>query len=57
MLHGAPGFRYLVEKTAHSVDPVWDPYVIVTNVSGTATFSDGANSASAVTFYRARILD
>jgi hypothetical protein len=52
---GQPGFHYLIEKADRTF--VWQPYVVVTNVSGTATFTDSANSGSAVTFYRARILD
>jgi hypothetical protein len=52
---GEPGYRYLVEKALH--DFVWHPYVVVTNVIGTVNFTDSANSGSAVTLYRSRILD
>jgi hypothetical protein len=52
---GEPGYRYLVEKAGH--DFVFEPYVVLTNMTGTVTFTDSANSGSAVTFHRARILD
>jgi hypothetical protein len=52
---GQAGFRYLIEKTGHNF--IWQPYVVVTNASGTVTFTDSASSGSDVTFYRARILD
>lgn len=54
-LVGQPGYTYLIEK-AHQ-DFVWRPYTILTNITGTATFTDTASGGSAVTFYRARILD
>lgn len=56
-LRGAPGFRYVVERS-QGADPVlWRPFAIVTNTSGTVTFTDSANSGNGRTFYRARILD
>lgn len=56
-LHGAPGFRYVVERS-QGADPVlWRPFAIVTNATGTVTFTDSASSGNGRTFYRARILD
>jgi hypothetical protein len=52
---GEPGYCYLVEKAG--TDFIFRPYVVVTNVTGTVTFTDSANSDSAVTFYRTRILE
>jgi hypothetical protein len=52
---GEAGYRYLVEKAGH--DFVFQPYIVLTNETGTVTFTDSANSGSAVTFHRARILD
>lgn len=52
---GEPGFHYLIEKSVGGFE--WRPFVVVTNVASTATFTDSANSGSAVTFYRSRILD
>jgi hypothetical protein len=52
---GEPGYRYLVNKPG--TDFVFQPFVVVTNVTGTVTFTDTADSGSAVTFYRSRILD
>jgi hypothetical protein len=52
---GELGYRYLVEKSIeHSI---WQPYVVVTNVTGTVTFKDSGNSGAAVVLYRSRILD
>jgi hypothetical protein len=52
---GEPGYRYLVEKATK--DFIWRPHIVLTNTSGTVTFTDSANSASSATFYRSRILD
>jgi hypothetical protein len=54
-LAGEPGYRYLVEKSFR--DWVWQPYVVVTNISGTVNFTDSASSGSGTIFYRSRILD
>ena len=35
----------------------WRPYLVITNTAATVTFTDSANSAAAVVFYRSRILD
>jgi len=56
-LQGEPGFRYLVERLVRSDDSTWRPFVVLTNVTGTVTFTDSANSDSGVVFYRSRILD
>lgn len=52
---GAPGFRYLIEKSIHGFE--WHPFVVVTNLTDTVTFTDSAQSGSGVVFYRSRILD
>ena len=54
---GEPGFRYLVEKSIQPSGPVWRPYLTVTNVTGTVTFSDAANLSGQAVLYRSRILD
>jgi hypothetical protein len=56
-LHGQPGYLYSIEKLDRRNSTIWQPYTIVTNVTGTVNFSDSANSGSAVVFYRGRILD
>lgn len=56
-LNGQPGSIYLIEKSQHANNRVWEPYVVVTNVTGTVTFTDTANSGNASVLYRARILD
>jgi len=53
--HGQPGYRYLIEKSAHVNE--WKPFQVITNATSTVTFTDEANSGSAVVFYRSRILD
>jgi hypothetical protein len=52
---GEPGFRYVIEKSVHGFE--WRPYLVITNTTSTVTFTDSANSGSAVGFYRSRILD
>jgi len=52
---GEPGFRYVIEKSVHGFE--WQPYLVITNITSTATFTDTANSGSGVVFYRSRILD
>jgi hypothetical protein len=56
-LHGEAAFRYLIEKSSTHNEIVWRPYAVVTNVTGTVTFSDSAQSGAAVVLYRGRILD
>lgn len=53
--HGEPGFRYLIEKSLHGFE--WRPFLVITNVTGTTTFTDSASSGPNATFYRSRILD
>jgi len=52
-LQGAAGFQYVVEKSVG--DFVWRPLMVLTNATGTATFSEPISSTNV--FYRARILD
>jgi hypothetical protein len=52
---GQPGTRYVIEKSVHGFE--WKPYLIITNLTSTVTFSDSADSGSSVVFYRSRILD
>jgi hypothetical protein len=54
---GEPGFRYLVEKSSTSGGINWRPFTILTNATGTVTFSDQTGSGEEMGFYRARILD
>jgi len=52
LLQGEAGYRYVIER---STNFVWRPLLVLTNTSGTATFSDPAPTVPS--FYRARILD
>ena len=52
---GEAGFRYLVERSVHGFE--WHPYLVITNITATATFTDTPQSGSAQVFYRSRILD
>jgi hypothetical protein len=54
-LLGEPGFRYVIEK--NSGESVWQPLLVVTNLSGTVTFTDPAAASTNTTIYRSRILD
>ena len=54
-LDGEPNSRYVVEKAVKTFD--WKPFLVLTNVTGTVTFSDTANSGAKNVFFRARILD
>jgi hypothetical protein len=56
-LQGEPGFRYVVERSSRNDDFVWRPFAVLTNVTGTVTFTDSASSGSGTVLYRARILD
>jgi hypothetical protein len=56
-LKGEPGFRYSVEKSIRSEDSTWRPFLVMTNETGSVTFTDSANTASGAVLYRARILD
>ncbi len=52
---GEPGFRYVIEKSVHGFE--WKPYMVITNVTSTANFTDSPSSGSSAVFYRSRILD
>jgi hypothetical protein len=55
-LHGQPGNIYTIEKKES--EAVWQPYQVITNVTGTVNFTDTIESGSStVILYRARILD
>jgi hypothetical protein len=54
-LTGAAGFRYLIERQANATG--WEPFTVVTNTTGTATFTDTAASNAQTQFYRARMID
>ncbi|HWH72446.1 MAG TPA: immunoglobulin domain-containing protein, partial [Candidatus Sulfotelmatobacter sp.] len=54
-LKGAPGFRYLIERAER--DQPWQPFVVLTNATGTVTFTDSAESGASTVFFRSRILD
>jgi hypothetical protein len=56
-LKGEPGFRYSFEKSIRSEDSTWRPFLVMTNETGSVTFTDSANTASGAVLYRARILD
>jgi hypothetical protein len=56
-LQGQAGSLYSIEKSAFSQGRNWQPYTVVTNLTGTVTFTDKANSGSEAVFYRARILN
>ena len=55
ILTGEVNARYLIEKRI--VPNTWVPFLTLTNVTGTAVFSDPSQSQETVQFYRARILD
>ncbi len=54
-LEGEPNARYVIEKAVQ--DLVWQPYLVLTNITGTVTFSDSANGDAHVVLFRARRLD
>jgi Immunoglobulin domain len=54
-VHGQPNCLYLIEKSDHLGGTVWQPLTVLTNVTGTVTFTDTANGTNV--WYRARILD
>ena len=56
-LQGQPNSIYLIEKSDRSRGTIWLPFLVLTNVTGTVTFTDAANSGAANVWYRARILD
>lgn len=54
-LTGAGGSIYLVEKRNPPAD--WEPFLVVTNLTGTVIFTDPDPNGGSARFYRARILD
>jgi hypothetical protein len=52
-LVGEAGYRYLIERCTTNF--VWQPFLVLTNVAGTATFTDPSRQDRAL--YRGRILD
>lgn len=56
-LEGQPGSIYLIEKSRRTVETIWRPFTILTNETGTVTFTDTAEFGSANVWYRSRILD
>jgi hypothetical protein len=54
-LTGEPNYRYLIEQSAG--DHVWQPYQVITNVTGTVNFTNVPPSGSNSVFFRSRILD
>lgn len=56
-VRGQPGFRYSVEKSAQTGSPSWHPFTILSNVTGSVTFTDVPGAEATAAFYRARILD
>ena len=47
----------LIEKARRSHDLVWRPFAVLTNVTGTVTFTDTVDSGATNVWFRARILD
>jgi hypothetical protein len=54
-LTGQSNCLYLVEQAAQ--DWIWSPYLVLTNTTGTVSFTNSINTNSSGAFYRARILD
>jgi hypothetical protein len=52
-LVGEAGFRYVIEKA--STGMIWRPFLVLTNQTGSATFTDPQPASPS--FYRARILE
>jgi hypothetical protein len=48
---GEAGFRYLVEKSVRTMDSNWPPYAVLTNVTGSVTFSDSASGGSSIVLF------
>jgi len=56
-LHGQAGNLYTIEKREMKT-PVWQPFQVITNVTGTVNFTDTIKESSDdAVLYRARILD
>lgn len=56
-LNGQPGSIYLIEKSQRANVVAWQPFIVLTNITGTVTFTDTANTGADTVLYRARILD
>jgi hypothetical protein len=56
-LHGQAGSIYLIEKLNSFPEPVWHPFTVLTNTTGTINFNDTVDPETANVLYRARILD
>jgi hypothetical protein len=54
-LAGNAGYLYSIERAL--ADLVWRPHLVLTNVTGTVTFTDPTPPPDEVVFYRARILE
>lgn len=54
-LWGAAHSLYLVERATNGL--TWKPWLVLTNLTGTASFEDATASPEGAKFYRARILD
>ena len=54
-LQGQPGCRYLIEK--QSPPNLWTPLVVLTNLTGSVSFTDPQQLQGNMGLYRARILD
>jgi hypothetical protein len=54
-LTGDPNYRYLIEKA--SADFVFRPYLVITNTTGSVTFTDPLSTNASPVFFRARVLD
>jgi hypothetical protein len=54
-IEGEAGFRYLIERATNAY--LWKPLLVLTNVSGRATFVDPAPPADGSALYRSRLLD
>ena len=54
-LLGEAGFRYSIERQIGS--STWQPIMILTNITGTVTFTDPDTPPPGRVLYRSRILD
>ena len=54
-LQGEPGFRYSIERQIGNAG--WVPLMILTNITGTVTFTDPDTPPPGRVLYRSRILD
>jgi len=54
-LYGQAGYNYLLERQLG--DAVWRPLVVLSNATGTITFTDTLSVTNSAVLYRARILE